>query len=547
MLNNNRINKFYWLLAALFSGIYFWMVCQYTYNIPCWDDFDVFFRFLCDYNEESSFAEKFKLLLDQHNVHRIVPTKFIGLMSYWTTGGVNLSFFILIGNLFLLGIGIMFFMYVREKKEAGMFMLLTVLLLFNGQNLETSTCTWAMASIANAGSLLLAMLSIYFVLQKDRKYFVSGIVLSVITVFSNGNGMCLLPAVTFSLFLMNRRKELMLFSIVIGIAVASYFIDLRFSAGTERNSIPDIAVNFLHFLGGNFWLPSAKIFAFCWGLFVCFTYVFAFVRKSYKTNIVWFSFFTFMLLTAAMVALNRPYGEVAALRYRIYCCMPTILTIMFYYENRKALHLSRWFKYIVTPVMLFSIFSTLLYSTKHENNREFLRTSTYNWQRDKSGLSYFNTSGTDIVALKRAESAGIYTMPVLPMKELESEVITNGKNVSVPNISITYHIDYVDETSDYLLIKGWAYTEEMSMDFTDIFLWLRNGEENIKIVPYAERRYDVPGSLNIRENCGFFAAIPKARLPKGSYNLCIEIQKRYIVPVKKSAKYADTDQQISIN
>ncbi|MDR3366479.1 MAG: hypothetical protein LBO71_05895, partial [Prevotellaceae bacterium] len=114
------------------------------------------------------------------------------------------------------------------------------------------------------------------------------------------------------------------------------------------------------------------------------------------------------------------------------------------------------------------------------------------------------------------------------------------------NSRISYNIDYIEETSEYVLIKGWAYTDEMSMDFTDISLYLFNENQNIKVRPYAERRYELPFNITIKENCGFFAVIPKAMLPQDDYNVGIEIQKRYIVPVKKSTKSIDTDIQVQI-
>jgi hypothetical protein len=110
-----------------------------------------------------------------------------------------------------------------------------------------------------------------------------------------------------------------------------------------------------------------------------------------------------MLLTAAMVALNRPADEIAPMRYRIHCCMGTVLTIMFYYENREALHLGRWFKFLVPPIMLFSIFCSMLYLEKCEKFSEYKKITTYNWQRNKSGLCPNNQNMEEI--LQRAEYA----------------------------------------------------------------------------------------------------------------------------------------------
>jgi hypothetical protein len=547
----NVSDKIYWGFGVAFLGIYFGIIYQNTFNIPHWDDFDVFFQFLCNYIESSSFTEKLKLIFEQHNVHRIVFTKIAALLSYWITGKINLVVFIIIGNLFLLGIGAMFFNFLKQKKNAGIFALIIILLLYNGQNFETST--WAMAGLANVGTLMLSMSAIYFVLQPGKSYFITGIILSVIAIFSNGNGMCLFPAVLLSLFLQKRTKNLIWFAIVTGIAVICYFFNLELNSEHGSRYIPDILKAFFCFLGGNLWLPSVKIVAFLLGLFIFATYVLALVGKFYKKNIAWFTFFTFVLLTAAMVSLNRPADEIAPLRYRIFCCMGTILTVMFYYENSKVFHkyvyTLHWFRFIIIfSAILFSMFCSLVYLNRTKKSSEFRKISTYNWQHSKSGLDYYSTSGADIFALQRVEKLDIYTMPKLPLKNMESTVEITGGTWQNHNSRIFYNIDFVEETSEYVLIKGWAYTDEMGMDFTDIYLRLFSENQSIKIHPYAERRYEIPLLLSrtIRENCGFFAVIPKTALTQGAYKLGIEIQKRYIVPIKKSTKAINTDIQIRI-
>jgi hypothetical protein len=195
----------------------------------------------------------------------------------------------------------------------------------------------------------------------------------------------------------------------------------------------------------------------------------------------------------------------------------------------------------VPPVMLFSVFCSLLYLEKTEKDSEFKKISTYNWQRNKSGLHDI-IGVSSVAALLKIEALKIYTMPKLPLEEIAATVKTTAGEWENRHSSILYHIDFIEETSEYVLIKGWVYTDEMSMDFTDIYLWLLNGEQSIKVDPYFERRYDAGISdLTIAENCGFFAAIPKMELPPDNYSLGIEIQKRYILPVKKSAKSMETE------
>jgi hypothetical protein len=544
-MKTNSTDKIYWTFGVVFLGIYYWIIYQNTYNIPRWDDFPVFFQFLCDYLDCSSPAEKLALILESYGPHRIVFTKLITLFSYWITGKVNISAFIVIGNLFMLGIGAMFFAFLRQKKDAGIFALMIVLLLFNGQNFETNT--WAMVGLANVGTLLLSMLSVYLIMQPAKSGFIAGFVLSVLTIYSNGNGMCLLPAIMFSFFLQKKKKELIWFTLIAGITVIYYFLTLNWSSNIgEGLRIGDTITGFFYFLGGNLWLPSVKIVALLWGMIIFATYIWAFIGGFYKKNIIWFTFFTFMILTAIMVVLNRPVEEIAPLRYRIFCCMGMILTVMFYFENKEALHLTRWFKFLVPPVMLFSVFCSLLYLSKEEKDSEFKKISTYNWQRCKSGLHTCSEFSGN-AALPMVEVLHIYTMPKLPPEEIAATVKITADKWENRNSHILYHIDFIEDTNGYILIKGWAYTDGMSMDFTDIFLWMFDGKQDIKVRPHFERRYDLASlNLTIRENCGFFAVIPKAKLHQGNYKLGIEIQKRYIMPVKESAKTIETEMEIQI-
>jgi hypothetical protein len=283
MFKTNVTDKIYWGLGIVFPGIYFGIIYQNTVNIPRWDDFSIFLQFLCDYIESLSYTEKFRLVFEQHNEHRIAVTRVVGLLCYWLTGKINFVALIIVGNLFLLGIGAILLKSLKQKKNAGIFALIVVLLLFNGQNFETST--WAIALFANVGTLFLLMLSIYLVLQPSKPYFIIGLILSVITIYSNGHGICLLPAVLLSFCLQKRMKNLMWFAIVTGIAIICYFFNWEFHNSENEYAsrhIPDIITSFFYFLGGSLWLPSAKFIAFFSGLFIFSTYILSLIGKFYK-------------------------------------------------------------------------------------------------------------------------------------------------------------------------------------------------------------------------------------------------------------------------
>ncbi|MDR1416079.1 MAG: hypothetical protein LBJ57_01510 [Prevotellaceae bacterium] len=525
-------NKIYWWVSGALLAVYLLIVYQNAVNVPQYDDFVVLLNFLSEFIQSASFSEKFSLITSQHNEHRLVFTRLLVLLCYCITGKVSLSAFIIISNLFLLGVSLLFLMYVKSKKYAPMAMLLIVALLFNGQNFQTST--WAMAGLANIGTLLLAMLSIYLVSYTStsaNNFFIAGLALAAATIFSNGNGLCLLPSLSLSLLLQKRKKELIWFVLLIGAAAACYFIGYKPMA--HKTSLLDLAltshvlaVNFFNFIGCNLWLPSLKFISFLWGVFIFLTYLLAAYQKYYKKNIAWFSFFTFMLLTAAAVALNRSDGEVGPLRYRIYGCMFSILTVIFYVENRDFLHI-KYFRLIVAPIVAFSIFSTLFYYDKVRTTAEFQKMSTYSWRRSKDGLAAFFVS-KDSLLLAKAEALGVYAMPKIPLSQMASKVEANDKEWRDLSSPIQCGVDYITEQDELVVIKGWVYHEVTAANFMNISLWLLGDDEKVKVSPYAGHRYHIADDV-VKISCEFFAVIPKAAIPPGSYELGVELQRRYII------------------
>jgi hypothetical protein len=268
----------------------------------------------------------------------MILIRLITLADFLTTGQVNLITMIVITNLMLLGILAMFYAFSKNKKTLTLFMTLAILLILNGQNFETST--WAMGGFQNVAISLLVMCSIFALFYHAKYAFLLGLVLAVFTIFSNGNGIGLLPAVGLSLALQKEFKKLTWFAGVAGIAVVIYLVNLELSLNNNTEflqRIPTLATAFFCFLGGNLWLPFAKFVALGWGIVIVATYLWAIKSGLHKNNIEWFTFFSFMIVTAALVAVNRPPDEIAPLRYRIHCCMATVLTVMFYTENWNQL------------------------------------------------------------------------------------------------------------------------------------------------------------------------------------------------------------------
>jgi hypothetical protein len=253
------------------------------------DSFLVQQGFLTKFISADNIEEKIFLLLEGvgvGNIHRLLFTRLIVLTVYILFGGLNYNVYAFIIVLFLLGIGILIYNAFRTENKKGLLVLLTVLLLFNGQILINFVET--LCGLANIGIIFLAFLSIYVLLSNNRRSFIAGIILSLLTIYSNGNGMLIIPPVLVCLFIQKRIKALIIFGVLSIVAALFYFYNLditRINNDGIWNGFHERILYFFYFVGGSLWLPSQKFISFFNGLFLFSVYIWGIFSGHYKKNI----------------------------------------------------------------------------------------------------------------------------------------------------------------------------------------------------------------------------------------------------------------------
>lgn len=69
---NLQFTKYFSLtISFAVIGFYFYQILQYVYNFPLYDDYETILRFLIEWEKTSSLSQKFSLLFQQHNEHRV--------------------------------------------------------------------------------------------------------------------------------------------------------------------------------------------------------------------------------------------------------------------------------------------------------------------------------------------------------------------------------------------------------------------------------------------------------------------------------------------
>jgi hypothetical protein len=441
---------------------------------------------------------------------------------------------------------------IRNKDMKSLGALLIALLLFNGQNLGNSII--AQFGLANTGFVFIAFLSIYLLLLNRRTAFICGLLLSVITIYSNGSGMLIIPPVIACLCIQKRIKELLCFGIISVTVAVLYFYGLDTSR-IERDiwsNLPVLIMNFFIFIGCNLWIPSVKFISLFTGIACSAVYVWGICNKVYRQNLFCYACLTFLFITAVAVSAGNASvlgGEATTpWRYRTYGSLFLILTALLLVNNAKEFYLKKAIYLFPVLALFFSIFSTAYCYRKGERRLELKKVSAWHWinEGQRLGSRYPQVEPGMILYLKEAEQMGIYKMPQYPLSEYKSVLYPGmDKNRQSLPEDILYMIESVQEKEGFLLVEGWAYLkpESMLMESEDIYLYLVNEDRQWICRPYFERRFDVIDDTR-KADCGFFAVIDKTKIPAGTYRIEIGIKSR--LKPTRPILYISTDRELEI-
>lgn len=531
----DRTARVFYALAAVVAVAYFALVGHFADNIPFWDDYLAEQNFLVRFLQSPDFSERLRMLIEQHNEHRLLFTRLTTLAVYLFTGKLNYAVYIILANAMLIGTGLLMYKTINDDRKKAFGAFLIALLLCNGQHLETSV--WAMSGLANIGTLFLAIASLYCVLRRETAWVVAGFALSVLTVFSNGNGMFILIPALIGLALQRRTKTCAAYAIVSSLSVALYFLDYVRPERTDiglmdiLTRMPQILINLCTFAGLNFWVPSLRIVSIAVGAFCLSVYLWGIWKGWYRTDLFSYASLTFLYLTAGAVAVVWVTGEVmGALRYRMYSSPILIFTLLLLLSHSKIFQ-KRCYVYTISGALLLYCFSSTIYIQKEQKRLEFKLKSTYNWEYKRRGLATWSVASSEqaIPYLQAAERMGLYRMPRYPMSEYASSIVPQSVGSDMNAEEMPHGIDSISMRGGYLIIEGWAFLRDCSMNFSDISLCLISPRHSYVCTSLAERRYDLKLDVPLDriEHCGFFSVIDTRSIEPGTYRIGIEIRRLF--------------------
>ncbi|WP_233866821.1 hypothetical protein [Dyadobacter sp. CY323] len=236
-----------WLTLIAVITFFWFSVFRFSYNFPYYDDFENIVKFIHDYSQTANIRAKLALLFEQNFEHRVIFSKSVTLLQYFTTGQVNIKWLIILGDLSLIGI-LCFFIQYHFKKQLSLPALLTVTcLLFQVQHYEDSI-SWATCALQHAPCIFFSLWSFYLALNR-RNLYLSGS-LALLALFTSANGLSSI-AIWLIIVLVNTadRRKVALPALLLTVVTLVHILTLTIYSGSVlKHATSDIGPKFIFFL-----------------------------------------------------------------------------------------------------------------------------------------------------------------------------------------------------------------------------------------------------------------------------------------------------------
>lgn len=539
------LNKAVYLLAILPVVVFYWFVFKFSQNIPLVDDFDAILDFFIKFFQSVSLKEKLVLLFSQHNEHRLVIDRIIALLVYYINNSLDFKILIIIGNLSLLGLAVIIFQCFKQKKDKFLYFLPVVFLLFQPQ--YTGSIYWAISALQNLLVLLFVSLTIYFIDDKRRSFFVLAIVFAVLSAFTNGNGLFVFLIILGILMYRRRFHDALLWLFVTILVFAVYFHGYIMPEHKQYyidfSNMGQAVIYFFAFIGSSVSLnfPIFKIMLSGFseaqitilisviGVIILLYSIFLIKNKYYKKNIKISAFFVFLFVCALSAALMRPgHGLTQAFssRYKIISVLFLIFIYISAAEIIQAGKLKKYFPYILTAAIVFNIGSFYLNYNEIVYCRKKLVFGLADWQYNGTGMkSLYNEKEKGKEILSKSILFGYYVPPKINFDKYTSKRVPLQLPEETKNLVFSFNM-LKDENNTAIQPYGWAFINGKDSAKSIIYFVLKSDKNTYVYKTEKVKRPDITAFFKTfnYDNSGFKALIHKLALEAGQYKIGIYIK-----------------------
>lgn len=212
------------LLAAAPAAIFYGILFRLQIGLPFLDDYGLLALFNGLGTRQSGWDKFSYFLAGQHNEYKLYFENALAWLDVGATGHINFWFLCVIGNGFVLLLGVLLWkMFLPERSnvtERALFFVPVSCLLFQLQYAETLNS--ALGSLQNLTVLLFSLATIYLLIRETRAAYYCAVGGLILAVGSSGNGLLIIPIGAFIPAVRRSRARLWTWIGVGGICIATY-------------------------------------------------------------------------------------------------------------------------------------------------------------------------------------------------------------------------------------------------------------------------------------------------------------------------------------
>lgn len=505
-------------VAAVPVVYYFTVLIWFAYDMPYMDDYPVLVNFL-NQLPDASVGERWRLLLEQNNFHRVVWVKAVAWLTYALTGQVDFTFLQVLGNASLLLVAWLLYKAstVKNRDEYSFLSLILFLpvLFFLFQFQSWNNAFWAMAAMSNLWAPAFALLA-FWLAGRGREGW--AVLVGVVALLTNGNGILVLPLLLAG-FLLSQNWRWAAITVALLIpAYGLYFSEYSNPSGVSITRLFELstATHLLAldtaFLGAMFHHPAVSWLPQLVGWITGIWTIYLLILRYNRTNPTLFWMLVFLQLTGLMLAINRldnPVDVMFASRYKNITALVMAviyLTILDVLAKQTQPRIVRRFVGLAGVVSVgIGVISNLTYFSKIVRFRELKQTDQVLWERYgiiRASSPLYGAASQ----LSQLKKAGIFQPKPVRLAELASREVVLAPPASTTE-KVAYKIDLNRRDGNFLIVSGFAKIDRQKANFNDTFLAVRSPEGWRFFTTLFHQRLDNDDSLNDKDT-GFTAIVP---------------------------------------
>jgi hypothetical protein len=236
-LPTRTVDRLIFGIILLLGGLFYVAIYRYAINVPVVDDLLYIDSIRRITTPGVSFAEVARVLVEQHNDHRILLSRLVVLADYWVEGQVNYRTLTIVGSLSVAGLMWQLYRIFREANLSIWLVLPVALLLFQPSYQED---IWGVLCLLQHTLTLFLTVIVFRLITRPETSAQAGVLaLGGLVLYSNSNGLFMWAVVVVLLALMKRWQWAVAWTAVGVVLILLYFkVDYTF---ISKNSLATVA------------------------------------------------------------------------------------------------------------------------------------------------------------------------------------------------------------------------------------------------------------------------------------------------------------------